>query len=68
MNLFHYHAELCRLARNAFPNLTESQKVEQIHERFITGLNNDLLRGHLLASFKNDATRVFVHEFLVVNL
>ena len=35
--------------------------MEQIHERFITGLNNDLLRGHLLASFKNDGlcTRVY---------
>lgn len=67
MNLFHYHAELCRLARKAFPNLTESQKVEQIHERFITGLNNDLLRGHLLASFKNDGlcTRVFGSKSLI---
>jgi hypothetical protein len=67
MNLYHYHAELCRLAHRAFPNLSEGQKVEQIHERFITGLNNDLLRGHLLASFKNDGlcSRVFGSKSLI---
>ena len=51
-NLYHYHAELCKLARKAFPTLTDEQRQEQIHERFISGLSNDLLRGHILASYK----------------
>jgi len=54
MNLYHYHAELCKLAKKAFPNCSEAQRHDLIHNRFISGLNNDLLRGQLLASYKTD--------------
>jgi hypothetical protein len=50
MNLYHYHAELCRLVKRAFPTLSERQRDEMIYERFTSGINNDIIRGQLLAS------------------
>ena len=52
MNLYHYHAELCRLVKRAFPTLSERQRDEMIYERFTSGINNDIIRGQLLASYK----------------
>ena len=61
MNLYHYHAELCRLVKRAFPTLTDRQKDEMIYERFISGINSDIIRGQLLASYK--ITNVFGRVF-----
>ena len=52
MNLYHYHAEHCRLVKRAFPTLSDRQRDEMIHERFTSGINNDIIRGQLLASYK----------------
>ncbi len=54
MNLYYYHAELCRLAKKAFPDLTEKQRNQQIHDKFINGINSDMLRSSILASYKNE--------------
>jgi hypothetical protein len=61
MNLFYYHAELCKLVRRAFPTLSDRQRDDIIHERFISGIYSDIIRGQLLASSK--ITNVFGRMF-----
>ena len=52
MNLYYFHAELCRLAKKAFPDLSEAQRKQQVHDKFINGINSDMLRSSILASYK----------------
>ena len=54
MNLYYFHAELCRLAKKAFPDLSESQRSKQVHDRFINGIESDMLRSSILASYKEN--------------
>ena len=54
MNLYYFHAELCRLAKKAFPDLSENQRKQQVHDKFINGINSDMLRSSILASYKED--------------
>ena len=51
MNLYYYHAELCRLAKKAFPDLTEKQRNQQIHDKFINGIFIYLFNHILFANY-----------------
>lgn len=50
--LYHYYAELSRVAKKAFPDCNDGQRRKFIDERFMSGLFNDALRTKLMETYK----------------
>ena len=50
--LYHYYAELSRIAKKAFPDCNDGQRRKFIDERFMSGLFNDALRTKLMETYK----------------
>jgi superfamily II DNA or RNA helicase len=48
MNLYLYHARLSQLAKKAFPMISARTQETLIRERFISGINNDMIIGQFL--------------------